>query len=97
MNVGAVALLGGGALLIHASLTAQSPLADLQSIFTTGKVGAINPINAITANKDTLIKGTPGAGGSAGGSPSGPDSLTFAGPTGTTGHGLAGLTQGMVH
>ncbi|HWW95501.1 MAG TPA: hypothetical protein VN375_19180 [Vicinamibacteria bacterium] len=98
MNVGAVALLGGGALLIHASLTAQSPLADLQSIFTSGKVSSISgALNPITANKNTLIQGTPGAGGSAGGSPSGPDPLTYTGPTGTTGHGLAGLTQGMVH
>lgn len=41
MNVGAVALVTGGALLMHAALTAQSPLADLQSIFASGKVSSI--------------------------------------------------------
>lgn len=59
MNVGAIALLTGGALLMHSALTAQSPLADLKSIFSTGKVSSVSTAATVPSPAGTALANVP--------------------------------------
>lgn len=58
-SLGAIALVATGGLFIHAALTKQSPLADLQSIMSTGKVGTVAtaPTPSASASASALNSG----------------------------------------